>query len=64
MSARNEMKSQKYHIVGTVSNIKIAEKGKIDTHNTHAYDSSLPRPVNKRWRGQTSYLCSNQYGCF
>jgi hypothetical protein len=33
----------KYHTVGTVpkSNIKIVERGKIDTHNTKIYDRSL-----------------------
>jgi hypothetical protein len=60
MSARNKMKSKKYHTIGTVSNVKIAEKGNIDTHNTQAHDSSLSCPVEKRWRGQTSYLGNNQ----
>jgi len=51
MSARNKMKSKKYHTIGTVSNIKIAEKGNIDTHNTQAHDSSLSCPAKKKVAG-------------
>jgi len=37
------MKNKKYHIVGTVPkyNIKIVERGKIDTFNTHIHERSL-----------------------
>ena len=39
----NKMKSKKYHIVGTIpkGNIKIIERGKIDTPDTHLYDRIL-----------------------
>jgi hypothetical protein len=37
------MKNEKYYTVGTIpkSNIKIVEKGKIDTPNTHMHDRPL-----------------------
>ena len=37
----NEETKNKYHSVGKVlkSNIKIVERGKIDTHNTQIHDS-------------------------
>jgi hypothetical protein len=40
------MKQKKYHTVGTIpkSNIKIAEKGKIDTPNTKIHEYSLYWP--------------------
>jgi len=36
------MKNKKYHTVGTIlrSNIKIVERGKIDTPNTQIHDCS------------------------
>ena len=39
----NKMKNEKYHTVGTIpkSNIKILERGKIDTPNTQIQDRSL-----------------------
>jgi hypothetical protein len=39
----NKMKNFFFHIVGTIpkSNLKIVERGKIDTSNTHVHDSSL-----------------------
>ena len=39
----DEMKSKKYHTVETItrSNIKVVERDKIDTHNTHIHAHSL-----------------------
>ena len=36
---KNKMKNQRYHTVGTIpkSNIKIAERGQIDTPSTHTH---------------------------
>jgi len=36
---KNKMKNQRYHTVSTIpkSNIKIAERGQIDTHSTHTH---------------------------
>ena len=41
--SRNKMKNKKYHTARTIpkSNIKIAERGKIDAHNTQIHDRSL-----------------------
>ena len=38
------MKNKKYHTVGTIpkSNIKIIERGKIDTTNIQIHDSHFP----------------------
>jgi hypothetical protein len=38
----NKIKTKKYHLDGKIpnSNIKIAERGKIDTPNTQIHDSS------------------------
>jgi hypothetical protein len=48
------MKNKKYHTVGTVPkyNIKIVERGKIDTFNTHIHEHSLSLGIcNKERRG-------------
>jgi hypothetical protein len=34
----NKMKTNKYHTVRTILNIKIAERGNVDTSNTKIYD--------------------------
>jgi hypothetical protein len=40
---KQKKKNKKYHTVGTVPkyNIKIVERGKIDTFNTHIHELSL-----------------------
>jgi len=35
------MTTKTYHNVGTIPNIKIVERGKIDSSNTQIYDHSL-----------------------
>ena len=51
------MENKKYHTVGTIpkSNIKIVERGNIDTSNTKIYDQSLSWLCTgtfiKKWRG-------------
>ena len=52
-----KMENKKYHTVGTIpkSNIKIVERGNIDTSNTKIYDQSLSWLCTgtfiKKWRG-------------
>ena len=50
------MKNEEYHTVGTIpkSNIKIIERGKIDTHDKQIHDSS------HSWLGTSTSLKSGE----